>query len=869
MWLKFLRLKNYDYFLTGMDKDEIEMKFTKEDDIIVITGDVGTGKSSLVMIATSPYPRTSRGYGIKEGKEGKKIQRFVDEENNCEYQVIHEFYPKSNGSHKCKSYLNKITEEGKKELNKSGKVTLFREIVEEEFSISRNDIGALNLNCDDYGIVSKTPAERRDTVKEWVNGLEEVDEKLPVVDQKYRTIKREREANELKLEQYPDSEKLDKDISDIKEKKSMINNKLEKVYRKLGSFEELNEEYYQELSKELKEKDNELKTIKNIMSFMDENDINNSIQYKIDGLSGNLSRRDSKIKDINEDLEKINKDIIDNNKEIKSLKELEDNKEYIEKLKKKLNNIKNDVQDLNIEYTEEEFDKISSGIKGLFTSLDTIIMNIENKNILKNNMDENYLEKLLDKFKSKINKIDNKLDKKQGEYNKLKRKDCDSYGDVKVHPECELEDCGIRKMVENACDNKKELNELENEIEKISNEREELNYEFIQLKDDVDWCKRLLKKFNDFNIQNLLCKDSRFNEITLGKIINHIKKGGFENFKSRIGILLEDFRKYYDYKHYESKIKSSSTITDREKKLLNKYIKENNKLKNKRKELEKKKKKLFEESKDIEEVLKSIKSKFNIDHFLKNMDKQKLKEHRKDIGKEKDELLKEMSTIEKKKKRKKELEQKEIDLKGEIKTLDNELNKLKSKKNVMEHLEKEYLRLVEEERIAYGVREVLRIHLPIKVMDKFLESVKVYSNEFLSNVNLPYRISEFELDEKEFRVETVKNGSLYDDVSGMSKGERALMSVAIWISNLVILEDLKNYGIVSLDEIDANLKYEKKEIYKNIILRQFKNFGLSQIFIVSHNENFTNMNDVSHICFENSNVDIREIDRVIYHHDYD
>jgi DNA repair exonuclease SbcCD ATPase subunit len=151
-------------------------------------------------------------------------------------------------------------------------------------------------------------------------------------------------------------------------------------------------------------------------------------------------------------------------------------------------------------------------------------------------------------------------------------------------------------------------------------------------------------------------------------------------------------------------------------------------------------------------------------------------------------------------------------------------------------------------------------------MDSFLENVKIYANEFLETSNLPYRVSKFDISDSEFRIEALKNGRVVDDVKKMSKGESALMSLAISFGKQRVMSSLDKYKIISLDEVDSYLKEEKKEIFKDIVLKQKEIFNLDQVFIVTHNENFTKMNNVSHICFDKSNVDPYSNKRIIYHH---
>lgn len=865
--LTYLLLENYDYFLTGQNKKRIEFKLNEEDDIIVVTGDNGTGKSSLVMLAITPFPRTERGYGIIEGREGRKVQKFRDDENNCTYEIIHEYTPKKGGSHTCKSYLYRHKDGKRESLNEGGKVNAFRDTVEDIFGVSTDTVEVLSLTCDDFGIVTKSPAQRRDYVKVLINGLEEIDNRKAIVDEKYRDFKKQKKANEVKLENHPDSEKLKKDIKETEGLLKDYKENLKQVNIQLGEINKVDDKKLNNKKEKIKKLKKENENASKLITLIEEEFYNEkSVQFNLNEIENKVDNYDRKIKEIKEELKSKNKDLLKNKKELKSLSDVKKNTEQIKTIKKKIENTDQEVKDIDIDLSREEFRDGINKLQKIMTELELIRDNLSDKKLLKKDIDKDYFDKLLNEKKKIKSDLKDELKDKNDEYHKVNNKGLAFMADKTIPKACDMK-CDLKDLYNQAKSDNKAINKLEKEIEKLKEDINEATVEVNKINRDIEWLKKTVQLIDEVKeIEVFLNKDNVFSNLKADSIIDVLKNSTVDKNKKRIEMRVEQIRRYYDYKEYKSKLDSMSEMSNRENKLYEKYKDSLKDIKDKKEELNSKLDDHQKEKSKLKDKIDKINKKSEDDYLLMNMDKETLEKHIKENEESIDEIEKEVKDLEEKIKHLEELKESENKIQANIQSVENRLDDLKSKKSVMEHLEEEYVRLSKEEKISYAVREVLRIHLPIKVMDSFLENVKIYANEFLETSNLPYRVSNFDISDSEFRIEALKNGRVVDDVKKMSKGESALMSLAISFGKQRVMSSLDKYKIISLDEVDSYLKEEKKEIFKDIVLKQKEIFNLDQVFIVTHNENFTKMNNVSHICFDKSNVDPYSNKRIIYHH---
>lgn len=127
--------------------------------------------------------------------------------------------------------------------------------------------------------------------------------------------------------------------------------------------------------------------------------------------------------------------------------------------------------------------------------------------------------------------------------------------------------------------------------------------------------------------------------------------------------------------------------------------------------------------------------------------------------------------------------------------------------------------------------------LPLAFMREFMASTEVTANTLFDMAfRGRFRVG-FEVSEKEFKVPVLKDdGDILPDVSYASDGERALVKTIV---SLALLSRYVNvFPILAMDEVDATLDEEHRGNFAQILDNQVEELDLSQVFAISHNENF-------------------------------
>lgn len=187
MRFTYLELENYIGIYNGMGLYNIKINFLKSKHrICVIKGTNGSGKTTI-QSALSLFPDGNDAF-IPD-KPAKKIVRVLN--NNIEYEVKFFHDIRSSGVRiPTKAFITKKTPDGQEiELNPSGNVTSYKDILYQEFKLDSNFFALTRLSMDDRGLGYKRPADR----KKFVNSIIE---SLDVYNEIYKTISKK--ANNIK-----------------------------------------------------------------------------------------------------------------------------------------------------------------------------------------------------------------------------------------------------------------------------------------------------------------------------------------------------------------------------------------------------------------------------------------------------------------------------------------------------------------------------------------------------------------------------------------------------------------------------------------------------------------------------------------------
>lgn len=167
MRYRSIYLQNYIGIYNGMKLEEIFINFDLcRNNIIVIKGDNGSGKSTLFKAINVLQDDTSM---FIRGRSARKIVEVYN--NGLLYRIdyIHEY---KNGGYVTKGFFYKAIN-GEYELcNQNGNVTACKELIFEEFGLDGCFASLSELSSKDRGLISKIPSMRKQNFNNIIDGVE-------------------------------------------------------------------------------------------------------------------------------------------------------------------------------------------------------------------------------------------------------------------------------------------------------------------------------------------------------------------------------------------------------------------------------------------------------------------------------------------------------------------------------------------------------------------------------------------------------------------------------------------------------------------------------------------------------------------------
>lgn len=857
--VKSLYLEGFAKIHTGMHIDRLYLDFeSMPNQTYLFVGDSGSGKSSILKsihpfaFNSSTGDETSNSDLIMNGRDGRKIIKYTL--NSDTITCKHLYLRKSDGSIQVKSYFLVNDED----LNPSGLVSTFKELIYKYFYIDESFLTLLSLGNSVRSMVEFTGGERK---------------KL--------SVKIFTELN-IYMTYYKNASAVVKDL------KSVLNNVVDKLNR-YGKYDK------RELKKSIREIDgvisklqleledilkNEGVLIANMNSKMDDYKKYEESQGKITALLTTVEELKRKRKttkdyavlendklDIKSNL--INADIRKSSLEENIKSELDFKEMKIknrDQLIDSINRIENDIN-------QTELEKLLANIDAELVGLSEIVVdsNIDYKekkdNLVKANI---YLDELRSMSTDLVSEVEmqelipeivsNFIKDKQFEtkleityqaalerINNLKSAN-QIRDDIKVpnikYPNCSDDKCPYRKFYEDVVEvmtrKKEESNKiLRDEEYKLRIATEKMNIRRIvkKLYDYIDNHSDVLKYIPTeiFNPATFISKfmDNIDREVydrdLMGSTLHHLEdasrkmellvlKNSTEKQLNGINTTKELYASLKtDLEQVERAIEETESVIEAHKKDLD-----------------------FNKSK-VEEYTLALK---NIDVELE------LAKELDDIRKEIQEIQKNLSTMESLKNEHDILESKintlkvrESELRDDISSYRAEYNKTKNTVDMIESLEREKVELAERYSEAIMIKDAVSPSkgIPVEFIDDVIRTQMIDSINELMHVAYPditllkdpeYLI----IDDKEFTIPYKKNGVIIGDISEASDGERAMLSLAF---SLVLIRLVsKVYNIMLLDEMDTALDKYGRSKYIDIIEQYMKTINASQIFLISHNSMF-------------------------------
>ena len=783
--IKRIILSNFNRFIKGTKRTDIDIEFPQEYSTIMIVGDNGTGKSTLAS-ELNLLPSLGDGYDILQGETGEKIVYFTF--NNEDYKV-HYIYRPQGESHTCVADLAKIENGKQVQLVSSSSVTEVRNRIKQMIGLDTKLAKLTYLNSEEKGIVNMKSGARRDYMQS-ISPIGDTKDLVKIISEKYIHAKKTREAKEKELANLPSIDSLHMDRRNIKNQIDELTNLKNKVKAENIC---MSDEELEDTVNKLEKLDKDFGIVCDVISAINEYKILGSLEANVSAKERELTLLEGTMSATLKNISEARVQLIqyENAQDIDTsdLKSMIDNHEFLK--------FTNDKKYLKSQVDLDRFVYSYNTIKEYKNSLDEVshIISIEDV----------YNEKKLDM--DSIIALNNKL---LYSVNMLEIEKEENYvsQDLLIEPP---ETCR-----DNTC---------------------KLRQEFVKMRDRVDRYESISKKLIDTKeelkkAQDKLQVSNIYNEAL--KTVALLKKTARDYEDVLVGIdlrkdqddIAEDIiyntRVYLSYKSISDRYKeATNTDFQRIKVSIDKWEKEYNEL--------------ISKSQSIKDTIPKISDDVRKSLFFGMINA--------DLVKEKDKILQETlylrELIAKEKEKKQEmfeLEMKLRDTDSKIDLLNEDLKKVDFNINLHEYIEEELKKATIDEADTEKVRETLIKHLPVKVMRRIILNLKEITNSFLELTDIPYRVHDFEITAKDFIIRVQKDNFVSDDISKMSDGEKAIMALATTLALNSVM--IPNYNVFILDEMDATLSKENKRKFLDIIVN-FASVKDLQVFAISHNEYFS------------------------------
>ncbi|MGL6132339.1 MAG: hypothetical protein ACRCZ9_12075 [Fusobacteriaceae bacterium] len=858
--LRYAKFVNFEPFNVNMNLTELEINIPAGANIIIINGENGSGKSTL-MRSMLPFGRPERTSDIIDGKDGYKILKYIDTDTNTWYEINHVYTAVKHG-HTIQSHIFSIGVDGERlSLNPNGNVGSFNDALETVFGVNDKTKKLLNLSLTDKGLINLTTSERRNYVYSILPDMEEMDNYSKTVLTKYRAVNKEMEATKLKLSKYPDLDKMKQDLLHYEQKTERLHATVIELSEQVGRFSVM-EEQYSSMADSKSVSENKIASIYSSIAIIE--------SIKIDGEYINEDRvvddivttcinlkYDNGLMLQRKEMEKLDTvaTVIDLNESMNDIDDIVDVIDEIKLLTDDIHIKKEQGYDVpQSKYSYNEHKDAESVINEVVCVLGRALENVDNKS--------NFIERLLSSgdlrsgYNSELTVLSEKRNRATVLHSLIKNKK-DSVRDYVMLLDESVKNCTckLKDFIDEKVNSIGDMDILEDELRVIEYDIAVMEDQMVDygLAVDTQHDIELIMKSHSVSVVNPVI--TQFKNDMYDIITNCNTESYYQDFKTR----MERTRIYEEYNSQHIRLKELLSF----KKISG--VKDKIELESELVLLNDRISTIDIEIRDLQSSISSndkiIKQLTNIDLVHRCSTKKQLIIESSHEDKKLLALNVKLLELDNMLETKRQLDRDKESINKEIAEFRIIILGLHNNINMTETLSEELEVLVIEEREIGMIKDIIRVKLPMKIMQHFLNVVKESSNDFLVSTGSKYKISEFRLTDSEFIVEVVNGTYMNRDISSMSEGEKAIISLALTFGMQNAL--LGKYKIMMLDEVDAPLDQDNRKRYLDILFRQSINYGISQIFLVTHNDNFNDHSDRIHvIALKGANVKDRS--QIIY-----
>lgn len=866
--------KNFSRIYSGLGKTYLHIDFSDmSNQIFLFVGENGSGKTSI-MRALHPFAynngagdNTANADFIIEGKDGEKKISIIH--NDKRYDISHIYSRKKDGSISVKSF---IQEDGV-ELNESGTVKTFKDVVLDKLGLDEAFLGLLSLGNTIDGFVKYTAANRKKFATQIFSQLSIYNKYHKTVSTKVRDTKSILANITTKLERYKSYNVDDLELHKI-ELESKINSlkgELNAVTINIGSVIQIihsNEEFIQQHDQKISRFNELLQSIERLKTKVStkkdlvvlQNDLDgikenmNNLKITISGIESSISSeldlKDSKLstlKTLQDSLDRMSKSI-----DLKELTELQAS------LESELVQINSRSLPPRPSWSKEDLIKINIYLDELRGMCVDLVNDVDNHavipQILKDYLQDTAIE---DKINHSFEELTYAFNQEKAII--LSKSLIDSMHVRKISSSCDTKGtCPYFKFYETVLS---VMSDNAESVDKHLQEQQERINETEDMLKAVTIIKKLYK-FIEMNHRYFELPDRLFNRSEF--ILQYLENRTIYDTDYLAFII--DLEETYERKleleakiqDTKEKLESLSTTTETYKDLENQIKQLSLSIEDVDSMLEKQRADLDYNSKELSE-LESICNDINGQVCILKQ----LESLRNEFNAVKSELAimdSKMGDIEDARTRHKEYELQQSQIESSIRECEEQLKNTQLVISSITDLQREQRELIDKYSKDKLILEAVSptTGIPLDFINYYIKEEMIGKvNELLDTVyhgRLKLIKSKTIINEDEFTIPYMKRSTLVSDISKASDGEKAIISLAF---SLVLLNITAGpYNILLLDEMDTTLDTESRAKYIELLEQFMKTINAEQLFLISHNAMF-DVYPVNVLKTSSSNVNMK------------
>lgn len=845
MRITYLKLKNFINVYSGMKKKEIEIRLDDvTNKIILLIGKNGSGKTSILSelhpFATSGNMDVrSDNNLIIEGQDGYKEVRITDKGD--EYIIKHH-YMNSNKTKSTKSFISK----NGVELNPNGNVKSFKEAVLIHLGLDQDLLKLMRLGSNVVGLTGMKSTSRKSFATKLFSDIDIYNGFYKKVSEEYRNIRAVMKNLSAKISKYniTDEDDFRNKIKYIEDDLAHYNIVKEKAIKDISILEEQNKNFdfsnENDLIFEMNKLDATLKSSNDILATV--KDINlSSFEYRLkseNDLNTKRLERVSKESDLNNIISKkdmlyIQKEDLENTlSNSTSLIRLNQLEEIINSHRRNINEQEKELKDrkrydLNMLFKLSENISKVKDIEKYFSehtdkNIKFVCNDIIHKSNLKKDIQVNLTKLHLSKnrFEAEIVNIENM---KNISLNLEINHDCSD-------PKCPYKEFYIYMM--NRGERLNEAQEHRNKVNKEISSCEDL----FNLYEIIENMLSVVDEFRNVDIpivytresilENLLNNKPLVNQTLLNLAIDDNENfKNIESLKEELSLVEKEYETIKEYAIDTIEIENKIISIDEE---INKCDLSINELKAVIEDIKTEETYIIKKDNSIIEALElreSINDKYNEYNTIKEQ-VEKLREDKNKFSSNTNDIIMLKNSL-------KRTEEHIINLTSSKEKISYDLNDYR---NVKEEFNA--LQLLFED--VDNIKEALDSSkgIPLLYLNVYLKNCPMMMNTLLESISSDITISDFIIDENEFRIPYSTDNVSVPDIISASQGENAFISIVLSLS--LIVQSMTRYNIICLDELDGPLDTKNREEFINVLYSFIEQVGCEQVFLITHNQMFDN-----------------------------